>query len=39
MQFMDELNNRDISLAQAKNLRIKFDKGKYYSDSTFRSDS
>ena len=37
MQFMDELNNRDISLAQAKKeFKKKFGKGKYYSDSTFR---
>jgi hypothetical protein len=38
MQFMDELNNRDISLAQVKKeFKKKFGKGKYYSDSTFRS--
>jgi hypothetical protein len=38
MQFMDELNNRDISLAQAKKeFKKKFGKGKYYSDSTFKS--
>ena len=38
MQFMDELNNRDISLAQAKKeFKKKFGKGKYYSDGTFRS--
>tara|TARA_R100001079_G_scaffold26629_1_gene13364 strand:- start:387 stop:2591 length:2205 start_codon:yes stop_codon:yes gene_type:complete len=38
MQFMDELNNRDISLAQAKKeFKKKFSKGKYYNEEmTFR---
>ena len=38
MQFMDELNNRDISLAQAKKeFKKKFSKGKYYDEErTFR---
>ena len=38
MQFMDELNNKDISLAEVKKeFKKKFGKGKYYSDSTFKS--